>query len=232
MPSNWTKGFTKYTHPSVRKISETMIRKRIDNFSNWREMARKSGILKSSYLIPKKDGNLAELLGVTYGDGNIEKFPRTERLVIAANSLNTGFVKRYADLIECVFQKKPVQIKSKISHCTRLSIYECHISKRLGIPSGDKSNLVVRMPKWIRSNKEHLVRFLRGLFEAEGFFGIHKPTSTYKLIFSNKNDSLLKLVFNGLIVLGFHPHISGYRVQISKKEEVFRAKNLLRFRIY
>ncbi|AHB40802.1 hypothetical protein P147_WWE3C00001G0902 [candidate division WWE3 bacterium RAAC2_WWE3_1] len=30
----WNKGFTKFTHPSVKKISETMKMKKIDNFKS------------------------------------------------------------------------------------------------------------------------------------------------------------------------------------------------------
>ena len=232
MPSNWAKGFTKYSHPSVRKISQTMIERGIDNFAHWREAARKRGILKSTYQKLRKNTDLAELLGVVYGDGNIEKFPRTERLVIAANSKNTGFVRRYASLVERIFNKEPRLVESKIANCTRISIYEKYISKRLGIPSGNKSQLTVRVPSWIRRRREYLIAFLRGLYEAEGSLCVHRPTSTYKLLFSNKNKSLLNLVFDGLIMLGFHPHRGGYMVQLSRREEVYRCAETIGFRRY
>lgn len=174
MPSNWAKGFTKDTHPSVLKISETMRRKKIDNFAAWRERARASGIIPSHYPIFIKDGDFAELLGVVYGDGNIGKFPRSERLVIAANSNNKGFINRYRDLVELLFKKRPTLMKASKSNCVRISVYQQKISERLGIPSGDKSNIKVSMPNWIKNDHEILKKFLRGLFEAEGTFCIHK----------------------------------------------------------
>lgn len=232
MPSNWAKGFTKYTHPSLLKMSETIKRKKIDNFAEWRIWARAEGIIKTGYPIFKKDGDLAELIGVIYGDGNIGRFPRSERLIIASNSNNKGFISRYSRIVKKIFNKETTNMKSPNSNCVRISIYENKISERLGIPAGDRSNLKIAMPPWIKNDHEILKRFLRGLFEAEGSFCVHKPTGTHKLFFSNRNSSLLNLVFRGLIMLGFHPNLSGYRVQISRKEEVYRCIETIQFRKY
>ncbi len=232
MPSNWAKGFTKDTHPSVLKISETMKRKKLDNFASWRKAARLRGLIPLNYPDFKCDGDLAELMGVVYGDGNIGKFPRTERLIIAANSNAKGFIERYATLVERIFGKKPTLMKVYNSNCVRISVYQNKISKRLGIPSGNRSNIKVTLPVWIKKDSNILKRFLRGLYEAEGSFCVHKPISTYKLLFSNKNYSLLKLVYDSLIMLGFHPNLSGYKVQISRKEEVYRAIEEIQFRKY
>lgn len=232
MSSNWAKGFTKYTHPSLLKMSETIKRKKIDNFAKWRMWARTKGIVKTEYPIFKKDGDFAELIGVVYGDGNIGKFPRSERLVIASNSNNKGFIGHYSCLVKKIFNKETTNMKSPNSNCVRISIYENKISERLGIPAGDRSNLKITMPSWIKNDHEILKRFLRGLFEAEGSFCVHKPTSTYKLLFSNRNPSLLNLVFRGLIMLGFHPNLSGYKVQISRREEVYRCIETIQFRKY
>lgn len=209
-----------------------MRRKRIDNFSAWRERAKSLGIIPHSYPKFKRDGNLAELMGVVYGDGNISKFPRTERLIIAANSNNKGFIKRYHDLVKKTFDKEPTAMKVYNSNCVRISIYQNQISKRLGIPSGNRRWIEVTTPSWIKSDHEVLKRFLRGLFEAEGCFCVHKPTSTYKLIFNNKNKSLLDIVYDGLVMLGFHPNLSGYKVQISRREEVYNCIDVIQFRKY
>ncbi len=232
MSKGWSKGFTKLTHPSVLKISETMRKNRIDNFACWRERMRKEGKLKSVYSPLKKNGDLAELIGVILGDGHIEKFPRTERLYIASNSKNKGFIKRYAKLIEDIFKKAPICAKIKNSNCVRISLYEKFISKRLRVPTGSRKEINFKIPIWIKKNRNYLIRFLRGLYEAEGSFCIHKPTSTYKLFFANKNSSLLDLAYNSFKKLGFHPNKSGYKIQVSRKEEVYRLKDLLEFRNY
>ena len=166
------------------------------------------------------------------GDGHIEKFPRTERLLIFSNSNNPGFVKRYTDLVERLFEKETYVYKQSKQNCVRISLYQKKISERLGIPTGARKDLELPVPKWISKNKKYIVRYLRGLYEAEGSFGVHEPTYTHKFQFSNKNESLLKNVDTSLKTLGFHPHRSRFQVQVSKKEEVYKVKELLKFRMY
>jgi hypothetical protein len=95
---------------------------------------KEEGKIKSIYSEFQKNADLAELMGVVLGDGHIQKFPRTERLLIFSNSTNKGFVKRYEKLVKSIFHKQPYVYKQKQSNCTRISLYEKHISKRLGVP--------------------------------------------------------------------------------------------------
>jgi hypothetical protein len=53
------------------------------------------GKIISSYPTFVKNGDLAELIGVTLGDGHICVYPRTEELRIISNANNSGFIKRY-----------------------------------------------------------------------------------------------------------------------------------------
>jgi DNA-binding transcriptional regulator WhiA len=99
-------------------------------------------------------------------------------------------------------------------------------------PGGARKNQDIKIPQWILRNKEYLKRYLRGLYEAEGSFCVHEPTYTYKFIFSNKNESLLGNVYRVLKILGFHPHESKYKIQISKRDEVYKIKDLIKFRKY
>jgi len=209
-----------------------MRKKHVDNFSAWREQMKKDGKIKTTYPPLKKDGNLAELLGVILGDGNIYKFPRTEALRIVGNASHQGFVDRYAKLVGIVFKKKPHVAKRKNSNAANITIYEKNISKRLGIPTGSKRDLQVVIPRWILEKEGYICRYLRGLYESDGSYSVHNPTYTHKFMFSNKNRSLLNAVFTLLKKLGFHPHMSNHAVQISKKEEVQKIKNLLQFRSY
>lgn len=232
-PAPWSKGYTKETHPSIAKMVATFKRKGIDNFADWRKRAVKLGILRVDYPPFKRSGNLAELIGEILGDGHIEKFPRTESLTIACNSNNLGLVDRYADLVKKFFDKKPyVKKVDKEKNCIRIRVYQKNISKRLGIPTGDRGKSVIHIPSWIVGNKNFLKRYLRGLYEAEGSFCVHKPTCTYKFLFGNRNESLLDNVFRGLKILGFHPHRSKYAIQVSRRKEVYRVKDLLKFRQY
>lgn len=229
---SWNKGLTKLNNTSVKKISDTMKARGIDNFAKWREKMRASGKIKTTYPEFTRDGDLAELIGVVLGDGNIGVFPRSECLSIFSHSDDVGFIKRYSILMEKIFSKKPSVAKRSWEKCVKISLYEKHISKRLGIPSGARGRLKIAVPEWILSNKEFIVRYLRGLYEAEGSHSIHKPTSTYKLFFSNRNESLLKNVFSLLKQLDFHPHMRYCDVQVSRKAEVVRLIELLQFRKY
>lgn len=232
MPKNWNKGFTKENNLSVRKISDTMKQKKLDNFALWRERMKKEGVIKSHYPALTKNEDLAELIGVVLGDGHICIYPRTQEIRIISNSNNPGFINRSAFLIENIFSKKAYIIKNKNNNSTKIGIYEKYICERLEIPAGARKNLEIAIPQWIIQNREYIVRYLRGLYEAEGCFAVHKKTHTYKMMFSNRNKSLLDNVYCLLIKLGFHPHRSKYLIQVSKKDEVYQLKSLLKFREY
>ncbi len=232
MGKSWNKGLTKATSSSLRKTSETMRRKKLDNFAWWRAKAKASGLIKRDFPAFKKDGDLAELLGVMLGDGHIQKFPRTERLLIFSNSNNPRFIERYSKLVEKLFNKKPYVYKQSGANCVRISLYERQISKRIGMPTGPRKYLVLTVPGWIMKDHVYIKRYLRGLYEAEGSYSVHLPTSTHKFNFANTNQSILKNVIKLLTVLGFSPHWDSRRVQLSRKSEVERAIKELEFRKY
>lgn len=193
---------------------------------------KESGKIKTCYPYFKRNNKLAELIGVVLGDGHIQKFPRTERLIISANSNNEGFIDRYRNIVRDVFIKEPTCSKVKSKNCVRISIYEKFISKRLSIATGNRSGNDEGIPYWAKKNKSLLIDCLRGLYEAEGSFSIHKPTCTYKAAFSNKNKRLLTDVHNALQALGFSPLYERYRIMISRREEFFKLKMLINFRKY
>lgn len=205
---------------------------KVSNFHFWMEQMKKEGKIKSTYLKFQKNGDLAELIGVVLGDGHLQKFPRTERLLIFSNSNNRGFVKRYEQLVKDIFEKQPYVYKQKNENCIRISIYEKKIQQRLGVPYSPRKNLKITVPRWILAKDEYVVRYLRGLYEAEGSTSFHAKTYTHKLDFANANQSMLANVYRLMKRLGFHPHRDETRVQISRREEVVNAIALLHFRDY
>jgi hypothetical protein len=228
----WNKGKTKDTSSGVRKISETFKKRKIDNFFKWRERARQEG------LIPKVDEpltrnlNLAFLIGITLGDGNIGKMARTECLKITLGTDKPKLWKYTAKVVEMVFNKKPNIHKRKNYNCVDIRIYQKNLSKRLGIPSGARRDKPIKLPKWIWNNETYLKQAVKGLFEAEGSFSIHKKTYTYTLSFSNVNVTLLDEVQMALTCFGFHPERRSNAVRLRKKTETFKFINLIRFRKY
>ena len=216
----------------AQKISQTMKARRLDNFKRWRDEMKRQGKIKSSYPALQKNGDLAELIGTVLGDGHVYKHDRCDSLRITGDAGKMGFVTRSTNLIETVFGKKPTICRVSASKAMTVTIYERLIAKRLGIPYGSRAALNYELPTWIARKRSFIARFLRGLYEAEGSLNYHSGTYTHKLVFSNTNPHLLNLVFRLLVRLGFHPHISGPRVQISRKAEVQDLKNLLEFRSY
>ena len=214
----------------AEKISKTMRLKKINNFSAWRVRMEEEG-RGIKYLIFPKNGDLAELCGVVLGDGHIWAYPRTEELSIFSNANNPGFIRRYSDLIEKLFGKKPI-LRKHGENCVRIRIYQKNISDRLEVPLSPRGEKRIIVPNWIFQNKTYTVRYLRGLYEAEGCFCEHAPTYTHKALFSNKNGSMLKNVHMLLSKLGFHPHMDQRQVQLSRKTEVNRFRGLIDFRKY
>ena len=190
------------------------------------------GEIKSTYPTLKKDGNLAELVGTILGDGHIYKHPRCDSLRITGDASKMDFVSRSADLVEAVFEKSPTISKVRRSNAMTVTIYERNISKRLGIPHGSRKDLNYILPKWIASSRPNVIRFLRGLYEAEGSLCYHIQTSTHKLFFANKNQHLLKLVATLVENLGFKQNTYVNKVQVSRRAEVRELKDLLQFRSY
>lgn len=216
----------------AQKISATMRAKKLDNFKVWRDQMKAEGKIKSSYEPFERNGDLAELIGCVLGDGHIYKHERCESLRITGDCQKPEFVFRYAILVENIFSKKPTIAKVKASNAMTITIYQKAISSRLGFPAGSRGACTYRLPRWIKGNKKYRVRFLRGLYEAEGSIHHHRKTCTHKLIFTNANTHLLALVFELVQALGFHPHTSYRKVQISRKEEVQKLADLLQFRNY
>jgi hypothetical protein len=90
--------------------------RKIDNFKEWRS---KHPI---EYSLLLQNGDLAEYIGVVLGDGNIEAFPRTERIVIAGDANKMAFIDRYAAMTELLFKKSPVVMKTANSNAVRISL--------------------------------------------------------------------------------------------------------------
>ncbi len=160
--------------------------RRIDNFKKWWDSHR------VQYADIPHSGDLAEYIGVVLGDGNIQVFPRTERITIVGDFAKMGFVRRYVLMTELLFNKVPTVAKARSSNAVRISLYQKFISKRLGIPTGNKEQFPHVLPTWIEINESYLIRFLRGLYEAEAYLSIHLPTCTYNFGFVNTNPYLLK----------------------------------------
>ena len=230
--SSWNKGKTKETDPSVRKISRTFKIRHIDNFYSWRQDQIKEGKIMSLYPKLVKSVELATLVGLVWGDGNISKFPRCERLVITLGTDKPKLIKFATLLVVHVFAKKPTVRKASYENAVKISLYQKHLSKRLGIPSGARKYSKKGLPKWIWRSRKFLLAGLRGLYEAEAYLSIHLPSSTYNFAFVNYNEKLLLDVKTALIKLGYHPEVRVNAIRLRKRDEVKSFEKLISFRQY
>lgn len=228
----WNRGRTKESDHRVRKMSDTLKAKCIDNFARWRSTERDTGKIPNTQAPLAKNEQLAFLIGMILGDGHIAKFPRCERLRIVLGTDKPLLWEYTARVVQNVFSKQPSVWRRKQAACVEISLYQTRLSDRLSIPSGDRRNLAVRLPDWIRSDDRHMIACLKGLFEAEGSYSVHAPTYTYNLSFSNRNPSLLDEVERALISLGVHPERRSYAVRLRKKREAAQFIELIRFRSY
>ena len=231
-PPPWNKGLTKENNSQVKKISDTFKRKNINNFLKWRyKMIQKGEIIPNRPPLIKSS-HLALLTGLILGDGNIHRFPRTEKLTITLGLDKPNLILFTETLVEEIFKKKPKTLKHNTGNAVRIYIYQKQISERLEIPSGNRRYSTTGIPRWTWKSKEYLISCLRGLFEAEGSLSIHLPTYTYNFAFSNRNIKLLDDVRKALVKLGFHPEIRPDAIRLRRKEEVKYFKNLINFRRY
>lgn len=224
------KGKTKFIDKRAQRISQTFLNKRIDNFKIWRE-SRKN-IYEEIYKPFKKDCNLAFLYGMTLGDGNLHKFPRTECLRIALGTDKPLLIKYVAYIVQIVISKNPTIHTSSTAACSYVTIYQKHLSKRLGIPLGARGKISINFPYWIWKDLSLLQACLKGLFEAEGSLSVHIPTCTYNFAFSNTNVSLLDEVEKALRKFDMHPERRNNAVRLRKRKEVEKFREIISFRKY
>lgn len=222
----WNKGKTKETHLSLEKLSYNLKLQKEWNFSRWQRENR------IHYEKLKKDKDLAELIGIVLGDGNLYKCPRTENLRVICDSQDTAYIKHIADLINKIFNKNPLVMKRKNENAIVIGVYQCKLSERLGIPAGNKIRNNVGIPLWITSDEKYMLKCLKGLFETDGCFVEDKNNYTQIIEFKNNCRKLRKDVYNILLTLGFSPQLGRNYVRLARRGEVYKFKELIDFRNY
>lgn len=198
------------------------------NFSEWQRSKRP--IIQYKEL--SKDENLAELIGIILGDGNLNKHPRTENLRITCNSKDEGYIKHIGILIKKVFYKSPSIRKWNNANAVSVDLYQCKISERLNLPCGDKIRNNVGIPSWILFNERYMLKCLKGLFETDGCFHEGKNNYTRIIEFKNNCNKLREDVYSSLIKLGFKPQFGQNYIRLAKGSDVYRFKEKIDFRNY
>lgn len=227
----WNTGQTKETHPSLARLAYNLRLQKHWNFTKWqKEWRKQKRILYTRKFIRNK--NLAELIGIILGDGNLYRHKRTEQLRVVCNSNEKGFIQHTAGLIRIIFLKNPTILKRKGQNATNITLYQCKICKRLGLPAGDKIKNNVGIPLWIKTNRKFGINCLKGLFETDGCFVEDEDNYTQIIEFKNNCKRLREDVYNILLNLGFNPQLGQNYVRLARKGEVYKFKDLIDFRNY
>ena len=222
---------------------------------NW---GRSKGGFKShkktkKIIIPKKDDNLAEIIGIILGDGHVSEFKKGKKIRcymirIAGNAeTDKDYLTNYIPkLFEEVFNEKGSLHFSKKSKAGYFTIYGKNyikFIKSMGIGVGNKKKNNQGIPKWIKNNKRYLSKCLKGLIDTDGSIHyISKNNLNLRINYTSYIPQLLKDVREGLIKIGFTPSkiICEKQIFLSKKKEINKyvseiefgnQKNLNRFKL-
>jgi intein/homing endonuclease len=130
---------------------------------------------RKSVLIPNHSTNLAELLGIIFGDGAIGN---PWQVVISLNSVSD---KQYAEYvaqlfnnlfgITCTIRKRPNQNTLTVV-CSSTTIVDYLIEK--GAARGNKLKQNPDIPSWIKKDNNYFKFFIRGLIDTDGCIYHHK----------------------------------------------------------
>lgn len=137
---------------------------------------------------------LAEFIGILYGDGHINKHKNSDYIIdIAGHSKNDlEYHKRYIKpLIQMLFNLEPKLIfkKNQNTLYTRIRSKEIfYFMKEAGVPTGRKNCLIV--PDWIKNDGRFFISFTRGLFDTDGSVVVRKR-GQHSISLNLKNEELI-----------------------------------------
>lgn len=193
--------------------------------------------LNKGLILPKlMSKELAEIIGIHFGDGYLQIKPqRYYRIYHSFNMRDREYTTHVKNLFYYIFNVN-MSIEERINRNT-LSLYLhskglcTFFSKVLKIPAGPKK--VLSIPYYIKSNKEFLKCFLRGLFDTDGCIVTQIMVKyQYKLIkICTKLDTFAEEIKAALKSLQIEAYIShkktGYDVTVRKKDSFNRFIELI-----
>jgi hypothetical protein len=179
-----------------------------------------------SVKIPKNlNENIAELVGVILGDGNLNR----KQLRIFGNRKENEYYRYLLSLIWNIFE-----VDSKISPHMNIngikivvdSVKVCEYLFSVGLKFGSKIKNKTTVPRWIFNNEKYLKSCIRGLFDTDGSFFVSCRDTEPNILWKMGFDSLLpKDIRRALRKLEFHPtriFDNGRKVALCRKDEIIR----------
>ena len=178
---------------------------------------------------PELSPQLAELVGIILGDGNLNEH-------FVSVTLNLWHERDYAEFVARLFRELfAVEITPraeiiKATHTVQVSsVRLVEFLTRLGLRIGSKVKQQVGVPAWVLDKEEFMRTCVRGLMDTDGgpyphIYAVGGKTYRYvKLNFSNHSRPLLDDMKAMLIRLGFTPGGDGHtKVALNQQAEVLR----------
>lgn len=189
--------------------------------------------------IPQESADLAELMGIEFGDGGIGN---PWQMIITLNADKDGeyglYIKKMIHRlfgIEAVFRKRGERTLQIVS--TSTSLVDFLVSR--GAVRGNKIKKNFDIPNWILASTDYEKAFVRGLVDTDGGLYIHRHVvrgANYKNIgfcFTSYSRNLLYSVSDIFRKFGIEPHIAAKGSQInlygqssiSKYLSIFNSNN-------
>lgn len=167
--------------------------------------------------IPDKSKELAEVIGIIYGDGGINN---AWQLVITLNSVSDSQYAVYVQgllknlfHIEVSVRKRPSQ-NAMVLVCSSRSLLDLLVAN--GAVRGNKIKQKIEIADWIKTNSSYKKFLVRGLVDTDGCLYIHKHVtkgsphqqSNIGFCFTNSSKDLIAFVAEVLAGNDIKPHIS------------------------
>lgn len=229
----------------VNKNFDKFIIKKLDD--NWGRI--KGGKISKGktkeITIPNDSEKLAEFYGVMLGDGNSHRTKYYKSRdnkrgvyairIVGDSRFDRNYLLNYVKpIIENLFKIKVTVKFYTNKNALHLESYGIKLIEFLeikGFEPGNKIKNKLRIPNWIKSNKNYLKACLRGLYDTDG--SVYKLTgqNSHQICFTNVNQYLLQDVRNSLLLLGITcSKISNKDIYITKKSELRKFLKLVGFR--
>jgi len=203
--------------PLYNKLSK-IVRTEYDGFilemldGNWGRMkgAKMSPRTKpKSVSLIKPSVELAEIMGIMLGDGNIYKKQYAIRVCGNAKEDKIYLIEHVKKLFDSVFGIIPREYYLKSQNELILYAYSKFIATNLmhyGLVSGNKKKKGAKIPEWIMNDEKYTSACIRGLFDTDGT--VFQQRGNLKIELASGIPSLQKTFYESMKRVGFHKNWS------------------------
>lgn len=197
-------------YSKLRKIAGVKYDRFIVEFldHNWGMLkgARMSPLTKPKNVsLVRPSIELAEIIGIMLGDGNIYKNQYAVRVCGNAKDDKDYLREHVKKLFFAVFAVTPKEYHLEAHNELILYIYSKFVAHNLmhyGLVSGNKKKNNARIPQWIMNDEDYIRACVRGLFDTDGT--VFTQRGNLKIELASGIPGLQKTFHKSMIKIGFH----------------------------